>query len=108
MKQLNAIITIAYRDFVKFLRDRTRLIATFIFPVIFIGILGGSLQANLGNALGYNFLLFTFIGVLGQTLFQNILLFWVKFWGNRWSRWRRSLALFFSGLLSSCPFLSRV
>lgn len=71
MNQLNAIITIAYRDFVKFLRDRTRLIATFIFPVIFIGILGGSLQANLGSTLGYNFLLFTFIGVLGQTLFQS-------------------------------------
>lgn len=71
MKQLNAILTLAYRDVMKFLRDRTRIIATFIFPIIFIGVLGGSLQSNLGNALGYNFLLFTFIGVLGQTLFQS-------------------------------------
>lgn len=71
MKEFNAIITIAFRDITKFLRDRTRIIATFIFPIIFIGILGGSLQANIGNALGYNFLLFTFIGVLGQTLFQS-------------------------------------
>jgi len=71
MKEVNAIITIAFRDLTKFLRDRTRIIATFIFPIIFIGILGGSLQANIGNALGYNFLLFTFIGVLGQTLFQS-------------------------------------
>ena len=71
MKQFNAILTLAYRDVMKFLRDRTRIIATFIFPIIFIGVLGGSLQSNLGNALGYNFLLFTFIGVLGQTLFQS-------------------------------------
>ncbi len=71
MRQINAILTIAYRDVLKFLRDRTRILATFIFPIIFIGVLGGSLQANIGKALGYNFLLFTFIGVLGQTVFQS-------------------------------------
>src|SRR6267142_78416 len=71
MKQVNAILTLAYRDVMKFLRDRSRILATFIFPIIFIGILGGSLQANIGKALGYNLLLFTFIGVLGQTLFQS-------------------------------------
>jgi ABC-2 type transport system permease protein len=70
-RQLNAIFTIAYRDFVKFLRDRSRIIATFIFPFIFIAVLGGSLQSNLGKQLGYDFLLFTFIGVLAQTLFQS-------------------------------------
>lgn len=70
-RQLNAIITIAYRDFLKFLRDRGRIVVTFIFPLIFIGILGGSIQSNLGAQLGYNFLLFVFIGTLGQTLFQS-------------------------------------
>jgi ABC-2 type transport system permease protein len=39
--------------------------------VIFIGALGGSLQANLGNAVGFNFLTFTFTGVFAQTLFQS-------------------------------------
>jgi len=71
MKMINAIFTIAYRDLMKFLIDRSRIMATFIFPLIFIGILGGSLQANIGKVIGYNFLLFTFIGVLGQTLFQS-------------------------------------
>lgn len=71
MKQVHAVLTLAYRDVMKFLRDRTRILATFIFPIIFIGVLGGSLQANIGKELGYNFLLFTFIGVLGQTLFQS-------------------------------------
>lgn len=70
-RELNAILTIAYRDFIKFLRDRSRIIATFIFPFIFIAVLGGSLQSNLGSKLGYDFLLFTFIGVLAQTLFQS-------------------------------------
>ncbi|MDQ3099128.1 MAG: ABC transporter permease [bacterium] len=71
MKELDAIVAIAYRDLLKFLRDRGRIIATFVFPIIFIGVLGGSLQANIGDDIGYNFLLFTFIGVIGQTLFQS-------------------------------------
>lgn len=71
MKEVQAIVAIAYRDLLKFLRDRGRIVATFLFPIIFIGVLGGSLQANVGKELGYNFLLFTFIGVVGQTLFQS-------------------------------------
>lgn len=71
MKQLNAMLTIAFRDVTKLLRDRTRLIAGLIFPIIFIGALGGSLQANLGVSAGFNFLTFVFTGVLGQTLFQS-------------------------------------
>lgn len=67
----NAIATIAYRDFVKLLRDRGRLAATFIFPFLFIGVLGGSLQANLSGDIGYDFITFVFTGVLGQTLFQS-------------------------------------
>ena len=71
MREINAILTIAYRDFVKMLRDRGRVIATFIFPFIFIGILGTSLQSNYGGVVPYNILLYVFTGVLGQTLFQS-------------------------------------
>jgi len=71
MSELNATLTIAYRDTLKFLRDRARLVSTFVFPFIFIGIVGGSLQANLGEGAGYNFLTFTFTGVLAMTLFQS-------------------------------------
>lgn len=70
MKDLNAIITIAYRDLMKLLRDRPRLVSSLIFPFIFIGILGGSLQASFGSQ-GFNFLSFTFTGVLAQTLFTS-------------------------------------
>jgi len=68
---INAIIAIAFRDITKLFRDRTRILASFIFPVIFIGVLGGSLQANLQENLPYNFLTFVFIGVVAQTLFQS-------------------------------------
>lgn len=70
-KIINTIITISYRDFTKFRRDRTRILATFIFPIVFVGILGGSLQSNLGEAAGYNLMIYIFTGVLGQTLFQS-------------------------------------
>jgi len=68
---MNAIMALAYRDLLKFGRDPARIVSSLIFPVIFIGILGGSLQANLGDAAGYNFIAFTFTGILAQTLFQS-------------------------------------
>jgi ABC-2 type transport system permease protein len=71
MRNLNAVFTIAFRDLTKLLRDRTRILGSLIFPVIFVGVLGTSLQQNLSGSLGYNFLTFVFIGVMAQTLFQS-------------------------------------
>jgi len=71
MRELNAIVTIAFRDVTKLFRDRVRFISSLIFPVIFIGVLGGSLQASLGEQIGYSFIVFVFTGVLAQTLFQS-------------------------------------
>src|SRR5688500_17539192 len=68
---LYAIIALGYRDLMKFLCDRMLLISTFIFPVIFIITLGGSLQANLGEVTGYNYMAFIFTGVFAQTMFQS-------------------------------------
>jgi ABC-2 type transport system permease protein len=71
MSELGPILAIAQRDFMKLLRDRPRLVTTMVFPLLLIGVLGGSLQANLGRTVGFNFLAFTFTGVFGQTLFQT-------------------------------------
>ncbi|HTK03438.1 MAG TPA: ABC transporter permease [Alphaproteobacteria bacterium] len=71
MREINAIFTIAFRDITKLFRDKTRIIGSLIFPIIFIGVLGTSLQSNIGGNLGYNFLTFVFVGVLAQTLFQS-------------------------------------
>ncbi len=71
MSELGPVLAIAQRDLMKLLRDRPRLVTTLVFPLLLIGVLGGSLQANLGRNLGFNFLAFTFTGVFGQTLFQT-------------------------------------
>lgn len=70
-RELTAIIAIAARDVTKLLRDRARLVAGLIFPIVFIGALGGSLQANLGESAGYNLLTFIITGSLAQTMFQS-------------------------------------
>jgi ABC-2 type transport system permease protein len=69
--EASVVIAIAYRDFLKFLRDRTRMVSTFIFPIVLIGALGGSLQASFGRSSDFNLLAFTFTGVFAQTLFQT-------------------------------------
>lgn len=71
MHDLSAVLAIAHRDFVKLIRDRPRIIADLAFPLIFIGILGTSLQAGFGSAGGFNLLTFVFTGVLGQTIWQS-------------------------------------
>jgi ABC-2 type transport system permease protein len=67
----NAIAAIAYRDVLKFTRDRPRIASTLIFPFIFIAALGTSLQASFGGSLGYDFVTFTLTGVYAQSLFQS-------------------------------------
>lgn len=71
MHELSAILAIAHRDFIKLIRDRARLVSDFAFPLIFIGILGTSLQAGFGSTGGFNLLTFVFTGVLGQTIWQS-------------------------------------
>jgi ABC-2 type transport system permease protein len=70
MHRTSAILAIAQRDFMELLRDPARLVSSLIFPLIFITVLGGSLQASFGDA-DFNLLTFTFTGVLAQTLFQS-------------------------------------
>jgi ABC-2 type transport system permease protein len=71
MREIYAILTIAYRDLMKLLRDPARLISTLILPLLFITILGGSMQANMGEGLGYDFMSYIFTGVFAQTMFQS-------------------------------------
>ena len=68
---MSAILTLAHRDFIKLLRDRARIVSDFAFPLIFIGILGTSLQAGFGGSSGFNLLHFVFTGVLAQTIWQS-------------------------------------
>src|SRR5437763_11063059 len=71
MREFNAILTIAYRDLLKFLRDPGRIIGTFALPFLVIPIFGGTLDANLSANTGFNFMAFIFTGIFAQTLFQS-------------------------------------
>jgi ABC-2 type transport system permease protein len=71
MTEASAILAIAHRDFIKLLRDRARIVSSFAFPLIFIGVLGSSLQSGFGNQAGTNLLVFVFTGVLGMTIWQS-------------------------------------
>ncbi len=71
MNDVNAVVAIATRDLLKFVRDRNRLIGSLIFPFLLMFLLGSTAQLNLGKAVGFNYVSFTFTGVLGMTLFQS-------------------------------------
>jgi len=71
MRELSAVLAIAHRDLIKLFRDRARLVADLVFPMIFIGVLGTSLQAGFGDVSGFDLLSFVFTGVLAQTLWQS-------------------------------------
>lgn len=71
MTELSAVAAIAGRDLVKFLRDRGRLVLSFLLPFLLLFLLGGTVQLNLGRVIGFNFVSFTFTGVLGMTIFQS-------------------------------------
>lgn len=74
MSELNKILALAQRDLLKFLRDRGRVVATFIFPMIFLGVFGVTLNVGLGRAnLGFNYLDYVFAGILLQNIFQSSL-----------------------------------
>jgi len=65
---------LAQRDLLKFLRDRPRIVMTFIFPFIFIGIFGVTLNSGLSQFnLGFNYIDYIFSGMLLQTVFQSSL-----------------------------------
>jgi ABC-2 type transport system permease protein len=71
VREVSAILAIAQRDLVKFLRDRGRIVATFIFPFIFVGIMGTSFRYSFGRSTGFDWLPFIFTGILAQTLWQS-------------------------------------
>lgn len=74
MNEVYKTLALAQRDLMKFLRDRSRIFATFIFPIVFLGIFGPTLNAgysNLGSKAPYNFMDYIFAGILLQTVFQS-------------------------------------
>lgn len=74
-REFNAVGVIASREIVRFFKDwKSSLVFAFMFPVLFLGILGGSIAQNLSSGLGYNYLQFALIGMVANTLVMNTMM----------------------------------
>lgn len=69
--ELNAMAAIAYRDLMKFLRDRSRIVGTLVFPAVFILILGGTFGAAAAEGRAFDMWTFVFLGVFAQSMWQS-------------------------------------
>jgi ABC-2 type transport system permease protein len=70
-REANATFAIAWREVLRAIKSPSSIAFTVIFPVIFMGVLGGSISQNLGGALPYAYLPFMLIGMVANTLYQG-------------------------------------
>jgi ABC-2 type transport system permease protein len=74
-KDLNAVVVIAGREVLRFFKDwKTSLAFSLLFPVLFLGILGGVISQNLVGGLGYNYLQFALLGMIAATISMNTMM----------------------------------
>src|SRR6476659_5929325 len=70
-RDLNAVFAIAWREILRAVKSPLSIAFTVIFPILFIGILGGSISQNLSGALPYAYLPFMLIGMIANTMYQG-------------------------------------
>jgi ABC-2 type transport system permease protein len=70
LRETNAVITIAMRQIILFLKSPAKLIQSLVMPVVFLGMFGGQLAQNMGMNMGYDFNTFMLVGMLVQTMFM--------------------------------------
>jgi ABC-2 type transport system permease protein len=70
-REVNATFAIAWREILRAVKSPLSLAFTVIFPILFIGILGGSISQNLGNSLSYAYLPFMLIGMIANGMYQG-------------------------------------
>jgi ABC-2 type transport system permease protein len=70
-REVNAIFAIAWREILRAVKSPLSIAFTIIFPVLFIGVLGGSISQNLGGALPYAYLPYMLIGMIANAMYQG-------------------------------------
>jgi ABC-2 type transport system permease protein len=70
-RDLNAVFAIAWREILRAVKSPLSIAFTVIFPILFIGILGGSISQNLSGALPYAYLPFMLIGMVANAMYQG-------------------------------------
>lgn len=69
-REINAVITIAFRDITIALRSPGSIIMSFAMPLIMMGMLGGSLAQNMAGGLGFDYSKFMMVGMMVNMLFM--------------------------------------
>jgi ABC-2 type transport system permease protein len=70
-REVNAVFAIAWREILRAVKSPASLAVTVLFPIIFMGVLGGSIAQNLAGALPFNYLQFMLIGMVANSLYQG-------------------------------------
>ncbi len=70
-KEINALIAISAREILRFIKSPGSIITNIIFPIIILGIMGGSLTQNLAGNTGYNFLQFVMVGMIVFNMYMG-------------------------------------
>src|SRR5215471_19233663 len=70
-REVNATFAIAWREILRAVKSPLSIAFTVIFPILFIGILGGSISQNLSGALSYAYLPFMIIGMVANSMYQG-------------------------------------
>ena len=69
--EANATFAVAWREVLRAIKSRQTIAINIIFPVLFMGIMDGMIQQNLGKGLPYAYLPFMLIGMVAQTMYQG-------------------------------------
>jgi ABC-2 type transport system permease protein len=70
LRETNAVVTLAMRDVILFLKSPAKLIQCLVMPLMFLGMFGGQLSQNMGINMGFDFNTFMLVGMLVQGLFM--------------------------------------
>ena len=70
-REINATFAIAWREVLRAVKAPSSLVITLLFPVLFIGVLGGNISANLGASLPYAYMPFMLIGMIANSMYQG-------------------------------------
>ena len=72
MNNLRGVYTIWYRDILRFWHDKTRMIGSITFPLLFLFVFGSGLSARMGFlGPGIDFTQFMFPGIIGMTVLMS-------------------------------------
>jgi len=70
-REANATFAIAWREILRAVKSPVSIAVTVIFPILFIGILGGSIDQNLSGAMSFAYLPYMLIGMVANAMYQG-------------------------------------